>query len=67
MAVVSPFILQSGSTYWDLRKVSSWTQTTPETQPLTVQVRFIDNPSNTVPFDQAIFETAMQACLNASV
>ena len=67
MAVTSPFIFYVDTTAYDLRKVSSWSETSPETQPATVQVRFIDMPERTVPFDMAAFETAMQACLDASV
>jgi len=66
-SVTSPFILYTGTTAYDLRKVSSWSQTNPQTEPATVQVRFIDMPERTVPFDMATFETAMQAALDAQV
>ncbi len=65
--VTSVFILYQGSTAYDLRKVSSWSKTNPDPTNPTVQVRFIDMPDNTVPFDEATFIPAMQACLDASV
>ncbi len=65
--VSSPFILYVNTTAYDLRKVSSWSDTNPESTNPTVQVRFIDMPEKAVEFDAATFIPAMQAALDASV
>ena len=65
MPVVSPLVLQIGGSTWDLMKVVRWEEPSPQTSPPTVIVHFIDTPNTAVSFDQAIFEAAMQAALNA--
>lgn len=65
MAVTSPYILAVNSTYYDLRKVVSWWDTTPQTVPNSVTVRFQDTPEATVLITKTVFEAAMQAAQDA--
>ena len=60
MAISSPYVYQSGNTLYDLRKVSSWTEPTPQTAPTSVLVRFIDTPDSVVQLDKVSFEAQMQ-------
>ena len=65
MAVTSSYTLLVGSTVYDLRKASVWWDTSPQTAPASVSVKFIDCPDAVVLITKTSFETAMQTCLNA--
>ena len=66
MPLSSPFVLLVGSgTYLDLRKVSGWWDTSPQTSPPSVQVRMIDTPRTAIQVQKDIFEAQMTLAVAA--
>lgn len=61
MPVTSIYVMYVGNTCYDLRHVVSWWDSSPQTSPASVCVRFQGSPDAFVVLDKATFDAAMAA------